>query len=333
MAVGAGCSTPCGPHAQLQPRGVVRGVLDVTITGFALTPARYLTYTMTGRQRQPMIAKEDGLSIGKYPLKGEIRVRARDLIFSLILASVVVCFSSVGGSASDPDLIFYMSFDNASGDEIEDDSGNGSTGLLNGDAELTADGKFGSALSLDGAGHVDCGNAEILNQDFPGLTIEAWVYPTALGGIQAPAVKWAWTAEGDHFGLFLSENKPLVAVADGVTSEGGFTATGAIDENEWTHVAATWDSQSFNEQVYINGKLDSEGRQNGSGINLNSEETLKIGAQITGTPRYFIGLIDEVAVYSRVLTEAEIKVDMQGMAPVQPSGKVSTAWAEIKIQY
>jgi hypothetical protein len=93
-----------------------------------------------------------------------------------------------------------------------------------------------------------------------------------------------------------------------------------------------WDSQSFNQQVYINGKLDSEGRQNGSGINLNSQETLKIGAQITGTPRYFIGLIDEVAVYGRVLTEGEIKIDMQGMFPVQPSGKVSATWSEIKIQ-
>lgn len=279
-----------------------------------------------------MTVKEDGLSIGKYPLKGGSKVRARHLIVGLLVMSLFVCFASAGRAAKDPDLIFYMSFDNASGDEIEDDSGNGSTGFLNGDAELTADGKFGSALSLGGAGHVDCGNAEILNQDFPGLTIEAWVYPTALGDIQAPAVKWAWTVQGDHFGLFLSENKPLVAVADGVTSEGGFAATGAINENEWTHIAVTWDSQSFNEQVYINGKLDSEGRQNGSGINLNSAETLKIGAQITGTPRYFIGLIDEVAVYGRVLTEGEIKIDMQGMAPVQPSGKVPATWAEIKTQ-
>ena len=332
MAVEAGCSITCVPHAQLQPRGVVRGVLGVIIIEFALTLVRYLTYTMTGRLRQSMTAKEDGLSIGKYPLKEGSKVRARHLVVILLVSSLVVCFSSVGGAAKNPDLIFYMSFDNASGDEIEDDSGNGSTGFLNGDAELTADGKFGSALSLGGAGHVDCGNADILNQDFPGLTIEAWVYPTALGGIQAPAAKWAWTVQGDHFGLFLSEDKPLVAVADGVTSENGLTATGAINENEWTHVAVTWDSQSFNQQVYINGKLDSEGRQNGSGININSAETLKIGAQITGIPRYFIGLIDEVAVYGRALTEGEIKIDMQGMAPVQPSGKVSTTWVEIKIQ-
>ena len=260
-------------------------------------------------------------------------MRARHLLVSLVVTSLVVCFSSIGRAAKDPDLIFYMSFDKVSGDEIEDDSGNGSTGSLNGDAELTTNGKFGSALSLSGAGHVDCGNAEILNQDFPGLTIEAWIYPKALGGIQAPAVKWAWTVPGDHFGLFLSENKPLVAVADGVTSESGFTATGTINENQWTHVAVTWDSGDFNQQIYINGELDSEGRQNGSGINLNSEETLKIGAQITGTPRYFTGLIDDVAVYGRVLTEDEIKRNMEGMTSVQPSGKVSTTWAEIKIQY
>ena len=72
MAVEAGCSTTCDLHAQSQPRNVVRGVLGVIITGFALTLARYLTYTMTGHQRQPMTVKEDGLSIGKYPYSRDL---------------------------------------------------------------------------------------------------------------------------------------------------------------------------------------------------------------------------------------------------------------------
>jgi hypothetical protein len=66
---------------------------------------------------------------------------------------------------------------------------------------------------------------------------------------------------------------------------------------------------------------------------LEAEETLKIGAQITGTQRYFTGLIDDVAIYSRVLKADEIKKDMTGnIADIQPSGKLSSTWAKIKAQ-
>jgi hypothetical protein len=260
-------------------------------------------------------------------------MRVKFLLVSLVWAILVVCFSSIGGAAKDETLIFYTSFDNMSGDKIQDDSGNGSLGTLNGDAKIVKDGKYGSAVSLGGAGHVDCGNNKILNQAFPGLTIEAWVNPKVLGE-QAIAVKWAWTVAGDHIGLFLFSGKGLIAVADGLTSEGGFQGTKAIKTNEWAHVAATWNSKDFSYQIYINGELDGSGKQNGKGVSTKSPETLKIGAQITGTQRYFTGLVDEVAIYSRVLTEEEIKKDMKGnIADVQPSGKLSATWAIIKTQY
>ena len=108
-------------------------------------------------------------------------MRVKGLLNSLLIISLVVCFSSIGKAVKDKDLVFYMSFDKKSGDMIVDDSGNGNAGTLNGDAKITKDGKYNSAVSLGGAGYVDCGNNEILNQDFPGLTIEAWVNPKALG--------------------------------------------------------------------------------------------------------------------------------------------------------
>lgn len=253
---------------------------------------------------------------------------------SLVIANFILCFSSIGRAVEDETLVFYISCDKASGNTVEDESGNGNTGTLEGDAKITKDGKFGSALSVSGKGYVDCGNGEVLNQEFPGLTIEAWIYPKALGGIQAPVVKWAWAVAGDHFGFFLSENYALAAVADGKVSEGGFTGKEAINENEWTHVAVTWNSKDNTYEIYINGELDGKEKQAGAGINTNSQETLKIGAQITGTERYFNGLIDEVAIYGRVLTENEIKKDMKGISTsVQPSGKVSATWANIKTEY
>jgi hypothetical protein len=261
-------------------------------------------------------------------------MRARRFLVSLVVASLAVCFSFIGRAASDPDLIFFMSFDKVSGDEVEDDSGNGNTGTLTGDAEITKDGKFGSALSVSGEGYVDCGNGEILNQEFPGLTIEAWVYPKAHSGIQMVVSKFTYTAEGDHFGLFLSDGKVGMGVADGKVAENGAAIGNTIiKENKWTHIAGTWSSEGFINKVYINGEFDGESKQTGKGINTNSDENLKVGAQVTGQPRYFIGLTDEPAIYGRVLTQDEISRDMVGMAPVQPSGKLPTTWASIRTQY
>ena len=157
--------------------------------------------------------------------------------------------------ASDPDLVFYMSFDKVSGDGVEDDSGNGNTGTLNGDAEIVKNGKFGSALSVSGAGHVDCGNAEILNQEFPGLTIEAWIYPEVLGGVRSITAKWTNTIETDHFSMALVEDKIAAAVADGVTAEQELLSDLAVKENEWNHIAITWNSEDNNHEVYIDGEL------------------------------------------------------------------------------
>ena len=100
-------------------------------------------------------------------------------------------------------------------------------------------------------------------------------------------------------------------------------------------MAGTWDSANNSHKVYINGEFDSEGPQSGSGMNVNSQTTLKIAGQVTGAPRYFAGLIDEVAIYGRVLTEDEIRRDMEVgvLLSVQASGKLSTTWAEIKTQY
>lgn len=254
---------------------------------------------------------------------------SRFLLFSWLL--ICFCLLTFDVVAKDKDLIFYMSFDKVVGDKILDDSGNGSDGSLKGDAKIVQDGKYGYALSVGGAGHVDCGNNPILNQEFSGLTIEAWVNPSELVAESAIVVKWAWTVPGDHIGLFMFSGKALVAVADGVTAEQGFIGQKVVKVGEWTHVAATWDSKDFSHKIFINGELDSVGKQTGKGINTKSPETLKIGAQITGTARYFKGLIDEVAIYSRILNENEIRKDMKtGLLPVEHRGKLTNTWSKIK---
>jgi len=262
-------------------------------------------------------------------------MRTRCILFVFIFSTLFMCFSAIEkANAKDQNLIFYMSFDGVSGNVVDDKSGNGNAGALKDDAKIVKEGKFGSALSVSGKGYLDCGNGESLNQQFIGLTIEVWLYPKELAGIKAPVAKWAYSAQDDHYGLFLSEDKALVAVADGATGEQGFTGSKPIEENKWNHIAVTWNSADNMHQIYINGKLDSSGPQTGKGINRKSQKSLTIGGQVAGPdPRFFNGLIDDVAIYSKVLTEEEIKRDMLGLADVQSFNKLLLTWAGIRTQY
>ena len=51
---------------------------------------------------------------------------------------------------------------------------------------------------------------------------------------------------------------------------------------------------------------------------------------------FFEGIIDDVAIYNRALTEKEIRTDMEeGVLPlaVHPTEKLATTWGRIKADY
>ena len=72
--------------------------------------------------------------------------------------------------------------------------------------------------------------------------------------------------------------------------------------NTWTHLAATYDGASL--RLYVNGTQVANARRAGS--IATSTGALKIGGNaIWG--EWYSGLIDEVRVYNRALTPAEIQ--------------------------
>ena len=77
-------------------------------------------------------------------------------------------------------LVAAYTFDEASGSSVLDASGNNLTGTIAG-ATRVAGGKFGGALSFNGTSStVTVNSAAALNLT-TGMTLEAWVNPTALG--------------------------------------------------------------------------------------------------------------------------------------------------------
>ncbi len=195
-------------------------------------------------------------------------------------------------------------FDEDSGTTVTDSSGNGNTGTYYGetfnDGTLKngpqwVDGKFGKALSFDGVDdYVDCGNDSSLNLDNE-VTVEAWIKPIAV-----PSSGEGLASKADlSYGLTYYGNGQVYFY----TYSGSHFSTTSLPTGEWSHVVGTYDGTT--RRLYVNGVLKDE--DNDPGLSLSSSAKFKIG-YYSG---YFNGLIDEVRIYNRALSEAEIKAIYQ----------------------
>jgi fibronectin type 3 domain-containing protein len=204
-----------------------------------------------------------------------------------------------------PGMVAAYGFDEGSGTTTADQSGNNNTGTLS-NATWSTSGKFGKALSFNGTNAwVTVNSASSLDLT-TGMTAEAWVNPTTLGAAYRTLVfkegagGEVWTLYGNQSG---SPQAPL-----GEVHVGGYhdaVGTGTLPTGAWTHVAMTFDGS--NVRLYINGTLVSTTAAAGSLTVANG--ALRIGGNnIWG--EYFSGLIDEVRVYNRALSAAEIQQDM-----------------------
>ncbi|MCG9127798.1 LamG domain-containing protein [Candidatus Poribacteria bacterium] len=97
---------------------------------------------------------------------------------------------------------------------------------------------------------------------------------------------------------------------------------------EWHHVATTYDGDMIRQ--YIDGKLDVEFKPPVGKI-TSVDTVFRIGNGQTGLAG-MVGMVDEVAVYSRALSEDEINSDMNNgvFFDVSPGGKLATIWADMK---
>ena len=93
----------------------------------------------------------------------------------------------------------------------------------------------------------------------------------------------------------------------------------------WYYVTGVYDAQAQTLDVYVNGTID-----NGfllghvTGLQHPSRTPLYVGRRADGRGYEFAGAIDEVRLYSRPLTQAEILADMHGTAMGSQPGPPAT---------
>jgi len=238
---------------------------------------------------------------------------SRKLMFVASFGLVLGVFFASQAKAADPALAAYWKFDETSGATALDSSGNGNNGTLVGDPKWVA-GKFGGALEFNGNDYVNCGNGASL-QIRDQITITFWFK------VQAFSNTWeGFLAKGDDSYRASRGGGTGNATHMGIsgTSTGGgngwFNGTVIVTDNQWHHFAATYDGTAG--RIYIDGVLDvtspGTGRINQSSYNF------YIGENAQATGRFLHGLMDEVRLYSRAMTDSEIKGVMAGAGAEYP---------------
>jgi hypothetical protein len=214
-------------------------------------------------------------------------------------------------------LVAHFTFDELDATQVTDMSGRGNHGVIAG--AVRVDGVSGGALQFDGV------NDWVTIADAPSLdlvasfTLEAWVKPSAIGGYRTVVLK-----EGTGFApyeLYASSDTPVPAAFFTTTSGvRSVTGTTALVTNGWTHLAATYDG--VNLRLYVNGSPRSVAR---SGSLRTSNGPLRIGGNQVWGGEFFAGAIDEVRVYNRALSTAEISADMNGTPPPTPVNRAPSS--------
>ncbi len=233
----------------------------------------------------------------------------RKLMFLMSFALVVGLVLTSSAKAADPDLAAYWKFDDGFGTTAFDSSGNGNDGIFVGDPQWV-DGKLGGALEFNGDDYLNCGNGPSLQiQDE--ITIAFWFQ------VEAFSNSWeAFIAKSDSAYRISRGGETGNATHLGIsgTSVGNFNGTATVTGGDWHHMAAVYDGT--NARIYIDGVLDTEVAATGQ-INLSSSD-LYIGENSGATGRFLHGLLDEVRIYSRALTDEEILGVMAGAGAEYP---------------
>ena len=224
-------------------------------------------------------------------------------------------------------LVAAYGFDEASGATTLDASGNNLTGTLSNVTRTTA-GKFGSALSFNGVNAlVTVPDANALDLT-TGMTLEAWVNPTASGGGVWRNVLIKERTAGEVYNLYanVDTNVPAVFVVRAAQTGVPLSALGtaAVPQNAWTHLAATHDGTTL--RLFVNGT--EVGTRAVAGALLTSNGALRIGGNSLWG-EYFEGSLDEIRVYNRALSVTEVQADMNTPVGGTPTVTINQATGQL----
>ena len=213
----------------------------------------------------------------------------------------------IPSTSTDP--IAHWKFDETSGLQASDDSGNNHTGTLigmNGDEWI--DGYLNGGLAFNGSVKVDVGQALIPASD--DFSITAWINLTDLATYRVIMGQYAVGQSGRF--LFEVNTSGQLLIFNGTNVAA--SPSGSVPVGEWVHVAVAREGDIYT--TYINGVQ--------SGTSTSSTALYQgVNTTIGGAHIYYMkGSEDDVRIYHHALSSADILILAQeeGSTPVPICG-------------
>ncbi len=203
------------------------------------------------------------------------------------------------GSDLDAGLVAYYPFNGNANDE----SGNGNNGEVSG-AVLTVD-RFGdssSAYAFDGIkDFINFGNSTDFNFT-DSCTFSLWINPDK---VQAGRILNKWVnGQEDKQIFYLSERRLRFYLH--CCSDTVLPSNSTIDLNKWTHIILVYDGNE--QKIYIDGIEDASNERVGNIANSIGNLYAGYNPDRSSEGEYpFSGKIDDIRIYNRALSEAEIQ--------------------------
>jgi putative IMPACT (imprinted ancient) family translation regulator len=210
-------------------------------------------------------------------------------IYNRVLDATAI--AELASTESIPGLMAHWKLDEQTGATTAvDSSGNGNHGILSGGTWSPTGGRIGGALQFDGTD--DVVNISAISFNYP-ITYSAWIKPTTTSGSHA--------ALGRYYGGYKLGTASTSFSYNIYTSANNSRTSDTVTANEWAHLAATYDGTTIT--YYLNGVSVATVAQTADLSQTSS--AWQIGAH-GHSNEYFQGYVDDVRLYSRVLTSTEI---------------------------
>ncbi|MFC1604783.1 LamG-like jellyroll fold domain-containing protein, partial [Planctomycetota bacterium] len=231
----------------------------------------------------------------------------RELVY-LLLGGLVLVVVLTGAARAD--LVGWWKFNEDSGTVAVDSSGNGNDGVLEGGTQRVA-GQHGDGIQFNGSNSLV--RAPYIPLNRRSFTVAMWINPVLYTGEQVVFSQRQRSAVNTDLHFRLGGPGGGDAPAGGVRM--GFygndldTRGGIIQDNNWYHITFRYDFENQDRRIYINGTQEAQGTATAY---LGTSGNTVIGSW-AGESQWFRGIIDDVRIYSHVLTDAEIQSVMSGL--------------------
>ena len=249
---------------------------------------------------------------------------------SLVVVSLIL--TCVSNAKIDPkSCVGTWLFDEGNGDVAKDSSVNGNNGTIV-KSPKWVQGQFGNALEFNGtSSYVKVPKSDSLNLGNKDLTIVVWA-KSYTANVWKPFVNKYQAGGTDTMILGAIRDSNNITLAF-YNDDLNIAYTPKL--NTWEHYAFVFDSKSKKREIFVNGNPVGNGIA--SGLPAGSDvQDIEIGSMIYAN-LYYSGIIDDVAIFSAVLTQDDIGNIMNngigkatGLTPVSSKGRLATVWGEIK---